>query len=91
MAPPGEHSELCRAASVPSIRIRNVQGTVEPAVLVARIDYVVSFGGASITFALLRCKSTSAQSHFVGANHSASCQKFHQTFLLEHQDRVDMP
>ena len=48
----------------------------------------MSFGRATITFALLRRKSALPESHFVGTKHFAFDQKFHDMVFFEDQDGI---
>jgi len=57
---------------------------------VARIDDVAAFRRAGVSFALLRCEATLAESDFTGANHLAASKEFHDMIFLQDEDGISL-
>ena len=66
------YSEILRALDIDRVRIRNVEGAIEPAAISLRVDQVLALGCPVVAAPLFSAPTSSAQCHFVGLQYLAS-------------------
>lgn len=74
----GVRSEILRALRIDCVRIRNVEGAVESAVISLRVDQVLAFGCSMVAASFFRAAAASAECHFVGLQYLASPHQDHR-------------